>query len=313
MSVTPVYAAYVPTYANREPYLTVEEYLAAPTGTDISQILPGGSPAQNRDALKGVIQRASSEADVFAQQVLAATLDTQVAPPQGWRIIRRSGRTTLEIPVDYTPVVCVTGISLGTDPSNVAALTDLTGVWPSRKIVSVPVSGGAITTPPAGAVAGAGPTWPSAASGRYWGAVTYVNGFFNATLSLPVSAGDTTVTPSDTLGLFPGLSFQVFDSLFATSETCQVAAGYIPGAATVPLAAPLTYGHAAGTSVSALPPAIRQAVISLTSALIKRRGGEAIMLQSIHDEPSRVEQGEPGMSSDEQHAYALLRPFRRAA
>ena len=249
---------------------------------------------------------------MFCQQVLAATLDTQVAHPQGWRVIRRNGRTTLEVPVDYTPVVCVTGISLGTDPSNVAALTDLTGVWPSRKIISIPVSSGGVTNPPTGAMPGSGPTWPVGAWDRYWGTVTYVNGFFNAILATPASAGDATITPSDTLGLYPGLSFQVFDALFATSETCQVAAGYIPGAATVPLAAPLQYPHAAGTSVSALPPAIRQAVISLTSALIKRRGGEAIMLQSIHDEPSRVEQGEPGMSSDEQHAYALLKPFRRA-
>lgn len=311
MTVAPVYASYVPTYASREPYITVDEFLAAPTGTDVTQLVPGASPAANRDALKGVILRSSSECDVFCQQVLAATLDTQVAPPEGWRVIRRGGRTSLMVPVDYTPVVCVTGVSLGTDPSNVTALTDLTGVWPSRKIVSIPVASGGITNPPTGAVPGSGPSWPVGAWDRRWGTVSYVNGFFNATLTGAVVAGATAITPSDVLGLYPGLSFTIYDSLFASSETCQVAAGYTPGAATVPLSAPLSYAHAAGTSVSALPPAVRQAVISLTSALIKRRGGEAIMLQSIRDEPSRVEQGEPGMSSDEQHAYALLKPFRR--
>jgi hypothetical protein len=145
-----------------------------------------------------------------------------------------------------------------------------------------------------------------------WGTVSYVPGFANAALASAVTAGATSIIPTDVLGFCPGLPVTLYDSLFARSETCTVAAGYTPGAATVPLAAPLTYDHRAGTAVSALPPAIRQATMSLTSALIKRRGGESIVLQSFGQQPDRQTLGEPGMSADQQHAYDLLRPFRRA-
>ena len=311
MTVTPIWAPYVATYASREPYLTVDEFLAAPTGTDVTQLIPGASPASNRDALGALIGRASSEADIYCQQVLAATVDTQVSPPEGWRIMNRSGRSALYIPVDYTPIICVTGMTLGSDPTNVTAVTDMTGTWVSRKVVSVPVASGTVTQFPAGANGG-GPTWPGGAYDRRWGTLSYINGFFNSALASTANAGDTTLSTSDVLGAYPGLQIQVYDSLYALSETVHVAATYTPGASPVPLAAPLQYPHAAGTACSALPAAVRQAVISLTSALVKRRGGEAIMLASITDEPARVEQGEPGMTSDEQHAYRLLQPFRRA-
>ena len=50
MPVTPVVAAYVPTYASTEPYITADEYLAAPTGTDTTQLLPGSGVGPNRAA-----------------------------------------------------------------------------------------------------------------------------------------------------------------------------------------------------------------------------------------------------------------------
>lgn len=308
MSVTPIYAGYVPTYASREPYITVEEFLAAPTGTDTTQLVPGANAQTNRDALAGVIQRASSEADIYCRQVLAATVDTQVAPPQGWRVQLRNGLQQVLVPVDYTPVVAVTGVSLGWDTVSVAPLTSLTGIWPGQKTIVIPVLG--ITGVPAGASPGIYPTWPGG-GGRMWGTVTYINGFANATLSADVAAGATSITPSDVLGFYPGLSLTIYDSLFAHSETVQVASSYTPGSALVPLASALTWAHNAGTAVSALPPGFRQAVISLTAALIKRRGGESIVLASISEEPSRKTIGESGMSADEAHAYQLLQPFRR--
>jgi hypothetical protein len=308
VSVTPIYPAYVPSYATRESYITVDEFLAAPTGTDTTQLLPGQNAAANRDALAGVIQRASSEADVFCQQVLAATQDVQMAPPQGWRIQLRSGLQTIWVPVDNTPVIAVTGATVGWDPTSVTALTDLTGVWIGRKVITVPVTG--ITGVPPGATPGVYPSWPGG-GGRIWGYVNYINGFFNATLSADVAAGATSVTPSDVLGLYPGLQFVIYDSLFAHSETVTVASNYTPGDAAVPLVSALAWPHNSGTAVSALPPAVRQAVISLTASLIKRRGGESLVLASITEEPSRKTIGESGMSADERHAYDLLTPFKR--
>jgi hypothetical protein len=103
----------------------------------------------------------------------------------------------------------------------------------------------------------------------------------------------------------------IYDTTSGHSETVTVASTYVPGAAVVTLAAALQFAHVAGTAVSALPPAVRQAVVSLTSALIKRRGGESIVLSAIQEEPSRKTIGEPGMTADEEHAYRILAPFRR--
>ena len=293
MSVTPQWAPYVPTYASSEPYITVEEFLAAPTGTDLTQLVPGGDPQTNRDALWGVIQRASSEADLVTRQVLAATIDVQTSPPDGWRAQLRGSRVVLEVATAFTPIVNVQSVTIAddTNPTQVTPLPDLSGIRLGRKIVTIPVNARMGT--------------------RFWGEVTYTNGWFNSALNMDADAGDAVITPADVLGLYSGLQFQVYDTMFSLSEVCQVAASYVPGSPVVPLTAPLRASHAAGTACSSLPAAVRQAVISLTSSLIKRRGGEAIMLSSMNDQPMRVEQGEPGMTADEQLARRLLQPFMR--
>jgi len=308
VSFAAVTAPYVPTYASRESYVTVSDFLAAPTGTDTTQLIPGASVAANRAALAGVIQRASSMADNYCQQVLAATLDRQVAPPDGWRVQNRGGRAVIQVPVDYTPIVQITGVSLGWDPSSVTALTDSTGIWPGRKVVTIPVTG--VINPPAGGVGS--PLQSYGWSGRAFGWVDYVNGYANALLASPCAAGATSIVLSDVLGLAPGLPVTIYDG--SATEQVQVSASYVPGSSPVTLAGPTVYAHTPdsnGITVSALPPAVRQAVISLTSSLVKRRGGESISMAAIHDEPSRTEMGEPGTTADEELAYMLLEPFRR--
>lgn len=306
MTAGPIYASYVPEYAATEPYITAEEFLAAPTGTDTTQLLPGGSPNANRDALSGVIQRASSFADVYCRQVLAATRDVQSAPPQGWRVqVPSSGRALIRVPVDYTPVLQVDSVSLGQSPSDVQLLPDLTGLWISRKVISIPVSGSS------NMAIGANGYWPTAPN-RMWGNVRYVNGWANATLAAPALAGATSITPTDVLGIYPGLGITVYDGLYARTEKVVVASTYVPGDAVVPLTGFLAHDHAAGVAVSALPPAVRQAVISLTSSLIKRRGGESLVLAALGETPQRKTIGEPGVTSDVEVAMQLLLPFRRA-
>lgn len=306
MTAGPVYAPYVPEYASTEPYITAEEFLAAPTGTDTTQLLPGGSPNANRDALAGVIQRASSYADVYCRQVLAATRDVQPAPPQGWRVqVPSSGRALIRVPVDYTPVLQVDEVWVGQSPSDVARMTDLTGLWISRKVISVPVSG------TSNMAVGANGYWPSSPN-RMFGYVRYVNGWANATLGAAALAGATSIVPTDVLGIYPGLGITVYDGLYARTEKVVVASTYVPGTATVDLVAPLAHDHAAGVAVSALPPAVRQAVISLTSSLIKRRGGESLVLAALGESPQRKTMGEPGVVSDVEVAMQLLLPFRRA-
>ena len=308
MAATPVYAAYVPQYAGENSYVTVDEFLASPSGADATQLIPGADVATNRDALAGVILRASATADNFVQQVLGASIDTQTAPPKGWQVRPWASGRAIQVAVDNTPVVAVTGVRLGYDPANIQELTSLAGVWPARKVITIPVAG--LSSVPAGAAPGSGPFWPGRGN-VVWGAVDYMNGFFNSTLTTAVASGDATFTPASTLGLYPGLSFMTYDSTFARSEPVTVAASYVPGATPVPTLTPFTYPHKVGVSVSALPPSLRQAVIFLTAALIKARGSDAMILASINDHPGATAGGEAGISDDEARAYALLESFKR--
>lgn len=295
MTVNPAIALSVPNYANRTPYITVDDYLNAPTGTDTTQLLPGKGSAPNKLAVSGVIERASSAMDTYCQKVLAATVDTQA----GSYRIQRDG--TIKVPVDNTPLIMVTGVSYGWQPSSLVAMTDLSNLWLDHRTITIP------------ALSGANPPYPMAYRNASWTSmfvnVSYVNGWYHSVVPLAVAKGATSLTPSDVVGAVPNLPFVIYDG--ENTETVQVAANYVPGAATLTLAAATTKDHQAGVTVSALPPDIRQAALLMTSAFIKKRGGEAIVLAAMQGGPQRKALGEPGMTSDMKLALDLLKPYRR--
>lgn len=303
MTVSPVFSQIVPAYAETEPYITPDDYLAAGTGTDISQLIPGGGLAATTAALAGIIARVSSDCDNFVQKSgLAATIDVQTAPPEGWRIQNRGGRQVIQVPVDGTPLIAVTGVALSRDVATApVAWTDLTGVTPARKVATIPVGG---TWPIPSTLA------PYAAGGRLWGSVSYISGYFNSTLAASVSAGATSLTVVTPTGLYPGLSIPLYDTAAAHDEpNLMVGAGYVYGSTTVPLAAPLAYAHAAGCSVSALPPSVRDAVILWTTAKLKRRGAGAMVISTAGGEIAV--QGDPG-KADEAEAKSILQSLKRS-
>jgi hypothetical protein len=95
------------------------------------------------------------------------------------------------------------------------------------------------------------------------------------------------------------------------SELVTVGAGYVQGSTTVPLASPLVNGHNGGVSVSALPRSIKQAVICLTSHLVKTRGAEALSFASASGGPAGSEKDSPGYTEEYEQAVDLLHPHRR--
>jgi hypothetical protein len=62
-------------------------------------------------------------------------------------------------------------------------------------------------------------------------------------------------------------------------------------------------------SVSALPPAIKQAAIYVTSAILKARGNATLVMSSLT--PSNVQTQNPSVSADYASAMEILKPFRR--
>lgn len=295
---TPVFAPYVPAYATYTPYLTTAEYLAEPTGVDVGQLLPGKTVATNTAALARVIARASSYADNICQQILAATSDIQAG------VYRVQRDYTIRVPVDYTPIIELTDAAVGYSPNSLTSLTDLSGCWLQNKIAVVPVSG-ALTVPwPASSV-----PYASAGSGNVYARLTYVNGYAHTLSSAVANAGASQVQVANPLGIFPGLPLTIYDS--GSTEQFTVASTYTTGSTTVPTTTPLANTHAAGVSVSALPGFAREAVIALTSALIKTRGSEAIAMPMMSSQAEHIQALAPGAGEDLDMAIELLEPLRR--
>lgn len=288
--VTSVTAPYAGTYAGTVRYVTVEEFLSEPTGVDLSQLVPGRGPTDQRAAAGRLLDRASGIADNFCNQHLAASLEVE----SGQYRVRRDGRVA--VPCAQTPIVQVTGIEAGWSPTTMTDLTDLSGTWIDRKVVEFPWTV-------------RDPYLPVAGPGRLYVVLTYVAGYCCTTLAAPATPAATSITVRSGLGIFPGMSLLIPDG--ASTETVTVAAGHIPGAATVPLAAGLANAHAAGAGVDALPGSIKQAVLQIASGLVRTRANDGLVMAALRDSPGRQTAGEDGKILDLAEAASLLQPFAR--
>jgi hypothetical protein len=139
---------------------------------------------------------------------------------------------------------------------------------------------------------------------------TYINGYANAILTGSVSAGATSVTVDNGLGIIAGEMLNIYDG--ASTERVTVANSYTFGSTTVPLAAPLAYDHSAGVSVSNLPAAIKEAAILMTTAYLKIRG-DASMVMEVTNVASNQSPGAGGgaIGTEVNHVKELLKPFCR--
>jgi len=301
----------VETYLNRSSYASISEYQDAPTAMDTSQLVVNGTAKQQRQALAGVLDRASSIVDTYCRQVLAATEQTQT---QACNV--RGGWVSL---VCLTkPVLALMALELGNSPSGLSPIepSGLADVWFGVGVINVPAwtaSGGGVSVNQPG---------PITAGGSLFARWTYVNGWPHTTLTEPALEGDTEIVvsgpPSDPSGtpkgVFPGSQLQIGDG--ASYETVVVADTYVDGP-TLPLVSPLTRAYVLPVSpdtitVSGLPPAVRQATISIATALIKTRGNAAMVLTNLSSPQFEPTLASAGIDQDLSLARGLLAPFRRA-
>lgn len=303
MSPTPVVAPYIPTYANYTPYVSATEVFNWPVGADVSQLVVGGNTAANSAALTEILLEASGEADSICKKVLAATLDVQSGEYRIWR------DGSIRVPLDYTPLVSINGASLGYSQGTLTAMSDLSGIRPERKVARIPVQG-ALTT--AQFFAQNAPA--AARSGWIFADVTYVSGWAHTTLTATANQGTSSVTPGNVLGIVPGLTLTLRDG--PNTEVVTVAPTYVMGSAVVPLTANLQFTHAAGTTLSALPPAVKLAVINLAKWIVKGRGSKAIVVNAVKPDPSmrptKSQKIDPGGDDDYAAAKRTLLRLKRA-
>jgi hypothetical protein len=293
---------YVSTYATQGPYITASEFLNAPTGVDVSQLLPASGPLTQSQTLANLIRRASGWADSLCNQKLAATVDTRSG---SWRV-RNDG--TIRVPLQFHPVLGIATITAGYTPSTMTPLDSvlLVDVWPdSKNIVTIPVVGAGNSL--------IYPNYYRSLPDDIYATVQYINGWFDAQITAAVAPGATSVAVTSTLGLNPGQSVYLYGG--TDGEVVTVAQTFVPTTATapgtVPLASPVVGAYLAGDTLTAMPQQIKQAVISLTCVLIKTRGAEAIAMASMRSQPTETEKMESGASDDWEAAVDLLQEFKR--
>lgn len=279
------------------PYLTIAEYKQAPTSVDVDDLVGGGSMAINDVELGNVLARASSWVDSHCNQVLAATQDTETFR------CRASRDGFLRVHPRYWPIVNVVAASFGSNPNSLVAL-DPTTCWIEQMAVVFPL-----------VLTNASFLGPIQFSYNYqvlaeqFVSITYVNGYANSVTGAISNNADTTLAVTDLTGFNPGTRFTIFDG--ANTENVTVATSFVPatGPGSLPLASGLAYGHSSGVSVSALPPAVKQATIYMTNVILKSRGNSAIAMTPLT--PQQVIGNNPNVSGDYEAACDLLKPFRR--
>jgi len=290
---TPVIAPTSPTYVSRTPYLTSAEYLAAPTGVDVGQLVVGGTTQQNAEALKQTIAQASSAVDKFCLQIIAATLDTQA----GSYRVQRDG--VLKIPLDNTPIIQVNDVKVGITPGSLVSLTDLSQVWIDKKVITLPVN--TVAFPPTSGMLGS--------TSSMYAVTSYVSGYANCLLTVAVSIGATSFTVDSPLGIIPGMTVSIYDPVDSEQVSVLSVSGNV-----VTVNTPFQFAHGVGVAVSTLPPAVKEAAILLTTVLIKTRGNDSFVMPPLGSEPSQMTKLDAGSGGPEMSlAMKLLAPDRRSA
>ena len=279
------------------PYLTIAEFKQAPTAVDVDDLVGGGTSAINDQELANVIARASSWIDAHCGQVLSSTKDTEALRAR----FDRMG--FLKVHPRFSPITELVSLSYGGLPTLMASV-DISTVWIEPETIVFPVQGFSA------AFAG-----PIQFSGNYsstqelFVSITYVNGYANTLLSASVSASATSLSVDDLAGFTPLHQFMIYDG--SSTELLTVSSSFVAtsGAGNLPLASAVKYTHAVGISVSALPPAVKQAAIYVTSAILKARGNASLVMQTLT--PTTIQSSNPSAAGDLMSAWDLLKPYRR--
>ena len=250
------------------PYLTLAEYKNAPTAIDLDNLVFDSQDPDVQDAeLRNVIARASSWADTYCNQVLGATTETE---QQRSRV---STDGSIRFHPRFNPIVALTNFNYGY-PTNMATLGDCSVAWIEDEEIIIPnltlgnwTSQGPLSF---GAYNG-GP------SNQMFLKYTYVAGYTNTITETASSAGATSFTVHDGTGIIAGQILTIYDGM--NTENVTVATTYTFGSTTVPVTRPMAFAHGVGISVSALPPAVKEAVILITTAFLKVRGDSSMTMQ----------------------------------
>lgn len=298
-------------------YISLSQYQFAPTAQDTTQLVPGQNTDAQTQALADTIRRATGVADQFCFGAdpsgkgasLAATLSVEQA-----RVKVLQGE--LRLVCRYRPIVQLNGLSVGYSPNNLLPL-------PSQLLANITFGLKVITAPFVMSL------WQSTAStfypgaipgrtGRFYALWSYVNGYAHSVLAEDADAASNTVVlePTDGNGglfaVFPGSQLRICDG----SQTEWFTVASVSGS-TITTVDALRYSHTVPEApdflpVTSIPSAVEEAMILLTTALIKTRGDNSIELSMLADPSSVSKEAADGAAGDVGMAYDLLQPYQVA-
>lgn len=281
------------------PYITIAEYKAAPTAIDYDNLVAGSTNSAVQDAeLNNAIARASSWMDTFCNQSLGANTVTERQRAR----LRPDG--FLAIHPRYNPVVAVTSMSYGITPTQMVSFPDVSVGWVEDQQFIMPYTTANISYSSQGPLQFGMPAIPRA---QVFCEYIYINGYATTVLAANANAAATSITVANPIGITAGTSMTIYNG--ANTETIVVASTYTFGSATVPLVTPLGYAQTSGVGVSALPPAVKEAAILATTAMIKVRGDYSLTMQ-VSNQAGQASVNSDG-TGDLNLAKELLQPYRR--
>jgi hypothetical protein len=281
------------------PYLSLSEFKNAPTALDYGNIVAGQNQSAQDAELTNAITRASSWIDQYCNQIIGATADSE----QQRTRIKPDG--TIRFHPKYFPVVALTSFSWGMTPNSLTTAPDCSVAWFEEQEIIFPYAGNNLTYSSQGPLSFG---FPMSSRQEVFIKYDYVNGYANTLTSASASAGATSIVVSNPTGIVPNETLKIFDG--ASTENVTISSSYTFGSSTVQLASPLLFDHASGVSVSALPAAVKEACILVTSAYLKIRG-DASLVMAVTTNPGQQIEGSQQVGSDIAHAMDLLKPFRR--
>jgi len=281
-------------------YLTLQEYKSAPTAIDYSNLVAGGTSAQQDAELAAVIQRASSFIDIYVNQPLIAQNFTE----QSRTRINQEGFLILS--PDYNNVVALNSLSYGVVPTNMVTVpaASLLNCWFEKSQIIYPLSQLGLTYSSQGPLSFG---FPPSTRSRIYASFNYTAGYCNGLIST-ATAGQTSFTMIDPIGLTAGTVVTIYDG--ASTEQVVVSPTYTYGSSTVNITTPLAYTHASGVSVGNMPQAIKQAAILVTTDFLKVRGDNSLTM-AVTTRANSGPSVQDIIGSDLALAKELLAPFRR--
>jgi len=284
------------TFSER-PYLSVAEYKNAPTSIDYDNLVVGGNANAQDAELERVILRASSFMDEYLNQNLVANRQTETQrtrfTPQGY----------IALHPNQSPVIALESFYYGPTPGLITALTDCSTAWFENQQLIIPISSMALNWSSQGPLAFGGGAPNQIIFTKY----TYVAGFVNNPI-VSATAGASSLVVERATGIVAGQMLRIIDG--ANSETVYVSSSYTYGSTTVTLASPLTYSHAAGSIISNMPNAIKQACILITTAFIKVRGDNSLTM-NITTQPQQSLPGATRYGGEIKLALDMVDKYRR--